>query len=166
MSSLWGPFNYELRILDFRVPDDRQQSLTEYWKEQEEKISKVLGTIRDTLTSFNRIGSMPPAVEELGYLGLAGGWVMSEYGAALQEDSEKSVADKISRKWAGILGGRDESGERKAWGEEGAEAGQECLQSLVSISDGVGQRWHATDFEMLGDSSQRYAFSSSDDDDP
>ena len=164
MSSLWGPFNYELRILDFRYPDDRQRGLTGYWTEQEENISKVLGTIRDTLTSFNRIGSMPPAVEELGYLGLAGGWVVSEDGAALREDSKKGVADKMSRKWAGILGWRDESGERKAWGEEGAETAQECLQSLISIPDGVGHRWHATKLEVLGDGSQRYAFSSSDDD--
>ena len=109
---------------------------------------------------------MPPAVEDLGYLGLAGGWVVSEDGATLRDDPEEGITDMASRKWTGILGWRDESGERKAWREVGAGMEQECLQTLGSISGGVGQRWHATKFEVLGDGSPRYALSSSDDNDP
>ena len=164
-SSLWGPFYYEVRVLDFRVPVDCQQSLSEYWTEQEDKLSKALGTIRDTLTSFRRIGLMPPGVEELGYLGLVGGWVVAEDGAALRDSSGGIADEKRTRKWAGILGWRDESCERKAWAEDGAGLGQECLQLLNSISGEVGQRWHVTRFEVLRGGNQRYAFSSNDDDD-
>lgn len=165
-SPLWGLFNYELRILNFRFSDERKEPPTEYWKEQEGKISNALEFIRDTLTSFCRIGPMPPAVEGLGYLGLVGGWVVAEDGPALREGLEAGVATTKSRRWAGILGWRDERGERKAWGEEGAGPGQECLHSLGSIANEVGQRWHATRFEALEDCNQRYAFSDSDEDDP
>ena len=163
-SPLWGPFYYEVRILDFRVPDDWKRGVAEYWTEQEDKLSKILNTIRNSLTSFSTIGSMPPTVEDLGYLDLTGGWVLDEDSAALHEGLEDNVVDKKSRKWAGILGWRDESCERKAWAEDGAGPGQECLQSLISISGEVAQRWHATIFEVSGNGNQRYAFSSSDDD--
>lgn len=165
-SPLWGPFHYELRILDFRLPDGHESGPAEYWMEQEKNISKTLGTVRDTLTMFRRIGSMPSAVEELGYLGLVGGWVVAEDGAALREGSEKGGANTKSRKWAGILGWQDKSGERKAWGEEGMGPGQECLQSLGSIAGGVGQRWHTTRFDVLENGDPKWAFSSSDEDDP
>lgn len=70
-----GSLSYGFRVLDTRVSDRWKQGfLTEYWKEQEEMIGKALGTIRDTLISWGRIGAMPPAVQELGYLGLCGGW--------------------------------------------------------------------------------------------
>ena len=79
--------------------------------------------------------------------------------------SGEGVADMKSKKWASLLGWAKESGERKAWGEEGAGSGQECLQSLGSIADGIGQRWYAMKFEMLWDRNQKFAFSSSDEDD-
>ena len=165
-SPLWGAFNYEFRVLDFRFPNGHEQGPAGYWKQQEEKTNTALRAVRDTLTPFSRIGSMPRAVEELGYLGLAGGWVVAEDGANLRESSQDGLADMKRRRWTGILGWRDESGERKAWGEEGTGPGQKCLQSLGSTTDVVGQRWHATKFEIPGDGNQRYAFSSSDDDDP
>ena len=122
---------------------------------QEENVGKMLVTLRDTLSSFSRIGSSPPAVADLGYLGLVGGWVTPQHG------SEADAVDMKSSKWVGILGWRDESGERIAWGDD-AGPGQECLRSLCSIAEGAGQRWHATKFERLGDSNHKYAFSSSD----
>lgn len=164
-SPLWGRFRYELRVLDFRVPDECKQEPVEYWKEQEDKVIKVLETVRRALTMFGWIRSMPPAVKELGHLGIVGGWVLAEDGTALREGSGEGVADMKSRKWAGILGWGNESGERKAWGEDGTGQGQECLQSLCSIADGIEQRWHATTFEVLGDGNHRYAFPSSDEDD-
>ena len=56
-----------------------------YWQEQEEKISKALGTIRNTLT----IGSVPSVVAKLGYLGSIGGWVVAEDGAALRQGTKE-----------------------------------------------------------------------------
>lgn len=134
--------------------------------EKEKKVSKALGTVRDNLTSCRWIGSIPSTVQELGYMGLVGGWVVAEDGPTFREGSEKGVANMKSGKWAGILGWQDKSGERRAWGEEGTTGpGQDCLQSLGSIANGVGQRWHATRFEVLyGD--PRFAFPSSDEDDP
>lgn len=158
-SALWGPFHYEIRVLNFLLPNEHKQAPQEYWKEQEEKISKMLGTIRHTMTSFSSIGSLPPATAELGFLGLVGGWVVAEDG------SQDGAANMKRRKWAGILGWQNETCERKAWGEDNSGPGQECLQSLVSSADGAGQRWHAVKFELLGDGNQKYALSSSDEDD-
>lgn len=164
-SPLWGRYSHELRTLDFRLPDGYKQEEAGYWKEQEENISKALDTVRNSLTSWRSISSMPPAVVEVGYMGIVGGWVVAEDGATSVEGSGGGEGDMNRRRWAGIFGWRDESCERKAWGEDGVGEGQACLQSLGSLADGVGERWHATPFEMLGDGDPRFQFSSSDEDD-
>ena len=158
-SALWGTFHYEIRVLNFSLPERLKQDPKGYWKEKEEKISMILGTIRHTMTSFSSIGSLPPATARLGFLGLVGGWVVAEDG------SQEGPANTETRRWIGILGWQNESCERKAWGEDNSGPGQECLQLLVSSADGAGQRWHAVKFEVLGDGNQKYAFSSSDEDD-
>ncbi|KAL8785852.1 MAG: hypothetical protein Q9195_008476 [Heterodermia aff. obscurata] len=98
--ALWGTFHYEIRVLNFSLPEGHKQDPKEYWKEQEEKISKILGTVRHTMTSFSSIGSLPPATAELGFLGLVGGWVVAEDG------SQEGPVNTETRRWIGILDGK------------------------------------------------------------
>ena len=166
-SVLWGAFTFELRILEFQLPDEQDQRPTEYWEEKEEKISKALVAIRDTLTSFRYItghDTLPPAIRDLGYQGLVGGWIVAEDGFGSSASLEADTGNPQSRKWAGIFEWTHKDGERKAWGEDGNDTGQECLQSLISMAEEVGQRWHTTNFETLGDHNEKYTFSSSDED--